>query len=167
MGATTHFYRLQTHLILIIPVYRILVVLLRFKMKILERNADLVSRFVSQRLRKRASHKYKRLTSNDVEEECNGNFTFQRLKEKDCPTKESDPKRVQKKQSIQLHAANSPVKDDDSRPPDESVVVDVRTRRQAICEETERNIYNNRGISLRKFREFLVVNQVLMEMQLL
>ena len=42
-----------------------------------------------------------------------------------------------------------------------------RPRRYAICEETERRIYNDGGISLRKFREFLVTHHVLSEMHLL
>lgn len=42
-----------------------------------------------------------------------------------------------------------------------------RSRRHAICEETERQIYNDGGISLRKFRKFLVTHYVLTEMHLL
>lgn len=42
-----------------------------------------------------------------------------------------------------------------------------RPRRYAICEETERRIYNDGGMSLRKFRKFLVTHYVLSEMHLL
>lgn len=43
----------------------------------------------------------------------------------------------------------------------------VRCRRHAICEEMERNIMNEAGISLRGYRELLVTRRLLFEMHLL
>jgi len=43
----------------------------------------------------------------------------------------------------------------------------VRCRRHAICEEMERYILNDAGISLRGYRELLVTRRLLFEMHLL
>jgi len=56
------------------------------------------------------------------------------------------------------HSIETIVDPEDTTPPN---------RRDAICEEMERYIMNDRGMSLRKYRKYLVTFQVLQDLSLL
>lgn len=62
---------------------------------------------------------------------------------------------------------NAAVDEVDERVEEEKETLPVRCRRHAICEEMERNILNDAGISLRGYRELLVTRRLLFEMHLL
>lgn len=57
--------------------------------------------------------------------------------------------------------------DEDDGLDTEKEALPVRCRRHAICEEMERYILNDAGISLRGYRELLVTRRLLFEMHLL
>lgn len=62
---------------------------------------------------------------------------------------------------------NAAVDEADERVQEEKETLPVRCRRHAICEEMERNILNDAGVSLRGYRELLVTRRLLFEMHLL
>ena len=57
--------------------------------------------------------------------------------------------------------------EEDDRLDAEREALPVRCRRHAICEEMERYILNDAGVSLRGYRELLVTRRLLFEMHLL
>ena len=62
---------------------------------------------------------------------------------------------------------NAAAVDEDEGLDREKEVLPLRCRRHAICEEMERYILNDAGVSLRGYRELLVTRRLLFEMHLL
>lgn len=71
------------------------------------------------------------------------------------------------KGSREVAKINAAAIDEDEGLDTEKVVLPARCRRHAICEEMERYILNDAGISLRGYRELLVTRRLLFEMHLL
>ena len=71
------------------------------------------------------------------------------------------------KESRETSKFNAAALDGEHEADREKEPLPVRGRRHAICEEMERNILNDAGVSLRGYREILVTRRLLFEMHLL
>ena len=71
------------------------------------------------------------------------------------------------KESRETSKFNAAALDGEHEADREKEPLPVRCRRHAICEEMERNILNDAGVSLRGYREILVTRRLLFEMHLL
>ena len=127
--------------------------------------------YVSRRFSMR-SRRYKKLASNSKEEVCESLSTKSNSLERNtraAPTEDFDEFAINHFKGSRETAAkfNAAVDEVDERSEEEKETLPVRCRRHAICEEMERNILNDAGVSLRGYRELLVTRRLLFEMHLL
>ena len=124
----------------------------------------------SRRLSTR-SRRYKKLTSReDVEdrEEVRPFFSTSQEKNTQASTEDFDEFVANRcKGAREAGKFNSVALEGEDETDRGKETLPARCRRYAICEEMERNIRNEAGVSLRGYREILVTRRLLYEMHLL
>ena len=123
--------------------------------------------YVSRKFSMRSRRYRKLATQDDVEEPCS---FFSKSQEENMtpqsPTEDFD-EFVANRGKEGTSKFNSVALDGEDETDGDKEDLPVRCRRHAICEEMERHIRNDAGVSLRGYRELLVTRRLLYEMHLL
>ena len=122
---------------------------------------------VSRRFSMR-SRRYKKLATQEEIDESRAMKSTSREENTRASTEDFDEfARNRYKGSREAAKFNAAASDEDEGLDAEKDVLPVRCRRHAICEEMERYILNDAGVSLRGYRELLVTRRLLFEMHLI
>lgn len=122
---------------------------------------------VSRRFSMR-SRRYKKLATQDEIDDSRALSSKSREANTRASTEDFDEFAINRyKGSREVAKFNVAAIDEDEGLDTEKEVLPARCRRPAICEEMERYILNDAGISLRGYRELLVTRRLLFEMHLL
>lgn len=118
------------------------------------------------------SKRYKKLATQDEVEEPRSFFSKSKSQDENTRPRSSskdfdDFVENRCKGAPESSKFNSIALDGEGETDREKEPVRVRCRRHAICEEMERNIWNDAGVNLRGYREILVTRRLLYEMHLL
>jgi len=126
--------------------------------------------YVSRRFSSR-SRRYKKLARHDDVEEPSSFFSKsqeENMRPRSSSSEDFDEFVINRCKGEQEGAqVNSVALDAEEEADTDKETLPVRCRRHAICEEMERNIWNDAGLSLRRYREILVTRRLLYEMHLL
>lgn len=124
--------------------------------------------YVSRRFSKR-SRRYKKLAGHVDDVEKPGSLSSKSHKENVRASMEDFDEFVLNRCRAKREAAkvNTVALDEAHETDKEKETIPARCRRPAICEEMEKHIRNEAGVSLRGYREILVTRRLLYEMHLL
>ena len=124
--------------------------------------------YVARRFSSMRSRRYKKLAAQDELDESRAASAKSREENSRATTEDFDEFAMNRYKCSRGDAKfNAAAIDEDDGLDTKKEALPVRCRRHAICEEMERYILNDAGISLRGYRELLVTRRLLFEMHLL